>query len=166
MIDGEGWLGVAKEKNPAYTLGFSMRCRLQVVNTNRQLLERIRSIIGEGRLWQSRPATDRWSALYCYAADGPALRRVLPQIAPLLVSKRNQAELLLQLLQFTNHVAVKYRSRDEVRQMLRLHAEIRRLNSKGGKIPPRTGRPPRGWTRAYSRPDDNREQRGEHRSEN
>ena len=142
-----------------------MRRRLQVVNTNRQLLERVRSIMGEGRLWQS-PAPDRWSATYCYAADGPALRRVLPQIAPLLVAKRNQAEVLLQLLRLTNHVAIKYRGQDEVNQMLKLHAEIRSLNSKGGKINPRPGRLPRGWIKAFSCPDENRNQRGDRPSEN
>lgn len=90
FIEGEGWIGIRKDPLRSWAMG-----TLQVVNTNKALLEKLQALWGGPLYRADRQFSKRktWSWVVC----NKAAERVLRDILPYLVGKRRQAEILLAL---------------------------------------------------------------------
>lgn len=114
MIDGEGYLYVFLHSNPSYRKetkkGYAREFRCFVSSGSKKLLERIQTDIGNiGTITRHRykPETLK-DEKYRHTHRVPnytlrfyqgALRRILPKVIPYLILKKEQAEIMLKMLE-------------------------------------------------------------------
>lgn len=108
LMDGEGSFMIRKSfyrvrnkkygdcKNPMYTP------RVGVKNTNREVIELMKSIFGghmskEKRVYQSKNGHKRRKILYIYNAEHRIALNICEKLLPYLIIKKEQAKLLLEL---------------------------------------------------------------------
>lgn len=131
ILDGEGSFSCYerhhKGKNNHWTAGIQKN--VMIHNTNKAIVEECRDIITEitgepARFKKENRLTKTGKEVwYVWISGGKQLRNLLPVIIPHLVGKRQQAELMLTILN-----RVKYsRTTQEERDMVR---KIRSLNDK------------------------------------
>lgn len=98
-IDGEGCIGVAKVK--ARMAGSDHRyCPyLIITNTNFEILERIKFMYPLGRKILKNKKIEGRRQVYNLRIDGNELRRILSNLIPFLIEKKNQAILLLDFME-------------------------------------------------------------------
>jgi hypothetical protein len=82
IIDGEGYIGIGNAP------------RLRVANTNPRLMEWLRCRFG-GSIWTSRKRDGRSKALFTWELSARKAERVLREVAPFLILKREQAAIIL-----------------------------------------------------------------------
>jgi len=107
LIDGEGSISLAKTKTKQNTKwrtnrGFQWQPRMEIGNTNKQLLEKAQKIIREGVITKSGK-TKKGVIFWKYTASSNVLRRILPQLQ-LIVKERQKLYLLkaLKILKMGN----------------------------------------------------------------
>ena len=131
IIDGEGSIFVSKVIVPANRRGFSYRAQLSVTNTNKELILRIKEIIGSGSTSHIPESRNDGKDRYVYSAFSGTIRAIIPKILPYLVAKKRHAEKVLELLTLYSQ-GTKDADFDHVE---RLYAEIKVLNAKGKLVP-------------------------------
>jgi hypothetical protein len=132
IVDGEGCITVSRRYDPTCKLGFYLRPFITVANTDKEMLSFCRDTTGAGRLiyYVSRQANHRnawrWNVWTQQAGD------VLRVIVPYLITKRRQAELLLELIDLQ---AKKYGRTvvpaSEKARRVEIESEIKALNRRG-----------------------------------
>lgn len=101
-IDGEGTLGLYKEKTCRSTRGFTWKVRCQISNNNKEWLEKIRMLTEAGYI---NNGIDHKNPLhrpsYCLFFRVAEIRQLLPQIH--LVVKGERQKIALETLPMLNH---------------------------------------------------------------
>jgi hypothetical protein len=128
-FDGEGTFGLYKNKQKHhYILGYTYMSWMRLVNTHKGWLEFISTIIG-GKINDCTRKNSRWKDKYVLVVNSTDQRRVLPEIIPYLIIKREQAELLLEALGILAKRAAW--SGDYPKRMHDIYARIKELNRVG-----------------------------------
>jgi hypothetical protein len=97
LIDGEGCLSLTKARRPSYRLGFQWTPLLTIANTNQEIIQRARKIIGFGNIFlQQRYDNLRRKPVYHLQLSSGQLRALLPELK--LTGKERQRKLLLKFL--------------------------------------------------------------------
>jgi hypothetical protein len=124
FLDGEGYIGINKSRSCV----FGLRPRICITNTRKDALEIIRGWLGFGVIYEnrSRERDPRHNPEWTLEINGyGSLKSLLKAIAPYLIIKRRQAELLLRFLDLdplnSEHVAV----------ALEIYVEMKKLNKRG-----------------------------------
>ncbi len=129
IIDGEGSLMFHKVKEKRTKQGFSWTARLQVANTDMKIINKARELCGNSGHVKTNPVCDfRPTTVYAFSTSSNVMRYILPKIINMLVSKRRQAELLLEalkLLQEGPNVTLHNTRLEEIYQ------EMKKLNHRG-----------------------------------
>lgn len=103
IVDGEGTIGLYRTKRSASTGGHRIMPMLAASNTNFLLLEWLRNACGNGILSLQCKNQPHQKNGYCIRFTSNQIRHILPQILPYLVIKAEQARLMLQFLEVTQH---------------------------------------------------------------
>jgi hypothetical protein len=133
VIDGEGSLGVVKEKKRKKgKMYISYACKLQITATSYSMVSKMREFCG-GYIFGKIPATRNRKKAFLYILSGPGLRALLPRVRHLLVVKDRQADIVLRVLQLTGRHLAKGLRKNENRllELEKLYQEIRELNKRG-----------------------------------
>lgn len=86
LFDGEGSLVAAHGKG-------SKSLRLQIVMCNEEIVRRVQTVVGTGNIQYHRPKNTKHSESWHFAVYGMNAVRVLTQILPWLIVKREDAEM-------------------------------------------------------------------------
>jgi hypothetical protein len=92
LVDGEGCLWVQNKKDRWFT----PRCDIGMTEKARPILEKLHKQYG-GSLGSHRKATEKWEAALRWAIGGNDCKRMLTEILPFLMLKKEQARLLMSL---------------------------------------------------------------------
>lgn len=95
FIDGEGYIGICKNRQSKVKRGFSYICVLSIGNTDLEVLKYIKEIFGCGYIIQEKKYTNR-STIYRYRIYSNSLRNILPKLK--LKIKQNDQKLVLEAL--------------------------------------------------------------------
>jgi hypothetical protein len=128
VIDGEGYLTLAKAKNPRSQHGLGFRPMLTVSGTNLGFLQEIKEACGMGSIIRRRTWPSRYKSAWVFMLYATGLRRILPRVEPFLIIKRRHAELLKEALFFT-------RRGFGGKRLEEIYWELRRLNQRGACMP-------------------------------
>ena len=121
IIDGEGSIFIYKRKTRQYCL------MLAVTNTNRELLEEIKFLIG-GQI-QTVKRRGNHKTCYILQVHSNGLRRLLPNIRLLVKEEQRLLALyMLELLEAGMHRGVKHRSQEEELEYGYVYQEMKKLN--------------------------------------
>ena len=87
-LDGEGTIGLYKEKTEKVRRGFCWRVRCQISNTNKLWLEKIKRIIGAGHIGKDYRHRENHHQCYTLYLSANVTRQLLPQIKLVIKEKR------------------------------------------------------------------------------
>lgn len=128
ILDGEGWIGVARRKRTWATepdREYYLRPACSIGQAKRELLDYIVGLVGAGSFRKRKG--DR--IFYELKFDTSTLRWLLPEVMPYLVLKRRQAELVLSFIEDCKYQGRKLTTEDLARrEAIRVELEI--LNTK------------------------------------
>jgi len=98
-IDFEGSLTIVKVKNNAYSHGYEIVPQGYITNTNKELLENVKSILGDGSiiLHQKYRNDKNWKPAYKYRFTRKTMRWLLPKLK--LIEKERQRLLVIRALE-------------------------------------------------------------------
>ena len=97
IVDGEGTISVTSDK----ASGCLFATYLSIANTSCKLLETIKKWVGAGCIQPKKGAKVYYKTCYVYTLRGDTLRKLLPELVPFLVVKKEQAKLLIKLMSLT-----------------------------------------------------------------
>jgi len=128
IIDGEGHLGLYRNRQKRYGNGFAWSVRIGIANTNLDALRFIKSMLGVGFInRKSMPArSSKYKQGYAYIIDSASsVLRILPQLS--LRIKASQSALLLEAAS----IIVAGRNNIGTRRLDEIHDAMRKLNQRG-----------------------------------
>ncbi len=132
IIDGEGSLGLMKEKRPRCKANCTYKPRLTIGNTDIKLLIKVRKMIGGALIKHNHRFREDKNQKPFWNLDISAnnLRFALPQLK--LISKEKQRILLLEALHILKrHVARNNpRNAEEIDRLEKIYQKIRKLNGR------------------------------------
>ena len=145
VVDGEGYIGVAKTKGTGSMRSTRYAGVLIVGNTSRPSIEELVSVHGIGSV-SYRRGGERTKGFYLWAIQSRSARDVLVRIRPYLVVKRAQADLVIEFVDgfesFKGGRPGKFGGQTvsdlELARRSRIYEELRRLN----RVGPRTDEVP------------------------
>lgn len=137
LIDGEGCLGIWRERRQGNKSGFRYRAVVQIANTNRALLDAVAAVLpGTIQLKDARRTSAlRHKPLYQFCVFSRCVGPVLKAVAPYLVIKKTQAEALMRFRDITDNAPVRASQDHELLEPL--YQQCRALNRRG--LAPITG---------------------------
>jgi hypothetical protein len=138
IVDGEGYIGIAKTKKTGSMRSTRYAGVLIVGNTSRRLIEELVGAFGVGSV-SYRRGGERTKGCFLWAIQSRNARDVLARVRPYLVIKRAQAELVIEFVDgfesFKGGRPGKFGgqtvSERELARRSRIYDEIRRLNRVG-----------------------------------
>ena len=139
IIDGEGSLYCRKVKSPANKIRpFFYRTELLVGNTNLALLEKIKEVVGDGRIYKINRTHEKptWSPIWHYKLHTQKLSQFLLQIKDFLIAKRTQAEILVRVSEINEEHRSgrrKFITSASEAELEELYDKLRMLNKRGPK---------------------------------
>lgn len=100
FIDGEGTIGIIRETRKEALAGFRYTAYFSVCSTDMNVLEAIRSMMGNGRIISThhKKAKPHHKDVFKLTLSPNQIRDVVPKILPYLIIKREQALLVLEFL--------------------------------------------------------------------
>ena len=132
-ISWEGCIGLYKikrSKTPEYN------CRISVDNTNKDLIEKFRKLVGYGNVYNHRGQTGKNKACYKWELYSLfLLKKFLEEVLPYLPSKKEQARLVLEFCNLrlsASRVGINLRegtTRTEREE--EIYQRMRKLNQRG-----------------------------------
>jgi LAGLIDADG endonuclease len=129
IIDGEGSIHISRVTEPKNKSGFAFHPVLSITNTNESILSNIKRITDCGSICRVRSLRASWKDKYLYTANSNCVRKILPEVLPYLVAKREQARLLLKFVSLVKPAQkAKLQPRTEKQS---LYSRMRILNRKG-----------------------------------
>jgi hypothetical protein len=134
IIDGEGNLGLFKETRKNFKAGVTYKPRLNISNTDINIINKCRDIIGYGSIIpHNHKKRISIGQKPCWILDvsSNGLRDLFPKIR--LIAKEKQKQLLLKaMVILSNHKGKKNPRTDaEIKRLEIIYLEIRRLNKRG-----------------------------------
>jgi hypothetical protein len=129
IIDGEGWLGLAKETERRNHSGVNLKPCLVIGSTTHILLERLIQITSMGRISRKYDYSERKKPMWLLWWSANSMRILLPRLLPHLIIKRKQAELMICFLGIT--AKGKHPTEEERKKMTAIYDELKSLNKKG-----------------------------------
>ena len=129
-IDFEGSLQFGKNKRKDGTAQFAWRPSFQLANTNKDLVDKTKRICGGGSIYFKITKDNRKNYyLFCLSHNG--LRYILPFVWYRLISKRKQAELLIEALGLlTERRKMGNLNRDD-KKLEEIYCKMKELNRRG-----------------------------------
>jgi hypothetical protein len=128
MIDGEGNFSVVKHQYLWRRTYYS--AQLKISNTNLEVLQYIKSIVGAGRIHGFTGRMENQKDVFCWYICSNELRKLLPQIVELLIIKRQQALLMIEFLK-TLWRGGRYRSEEIHGFHEAVYQQMKKLNFRG-----------------------------------
>lgn len=129
FIDGEGCIGVYKQRSENRVHPLAYGVRICAVNTNSEVIEYIKTLVGCGCafMYKKPPKNPKWRPVHRWQSQGETARDVIRQILPYLKVKRAIAELVL-----TMPICSKAgRSESDVSEQTRIFDEAKKMNRRG-----------------------------------
>lgn len=140
LIDGEGSIMLTNHPTPRPNISRT-RPIVSISNCDLRLMEALQERTGCGRIYKHRrqPKENQKRDAYTWRLTALEQREVLPHVLPWLVSKREQAELLLRALEVKDQLtcskgkpAANFRERDVLRaERDSIQQRISALNRRG-----------------------------------
>lgn len=132
LIDGEGTIGVWREKRRKNVSGYRYKAVVRVFNTNFDLIARVRELtnchIGV-KDYRRSPGRTKHKTLYHAIIRQSQIPALLAAVSPYLIAKRRQADMVLQ---FCKVVADAPMRTSESHEMFEhFYLEMRALNARG-----------------------------------
>lgn len=131
VIDSEGSIYINKIKEKRNKRGYQLVPVLTVSNTNTRLLKRVKEITKKGSIILTRTGRKNWKDNYHYFASANVIRKILKEIEPYLIVKREQSILMQKFLSLQNHK--RYMDNYPIR-IIKIHQRMKKLNRKGKRI--------------------------------
>jgi hypothetical protein len=132
IIDGEGSLQLIPQKARHNNTGIEFLIRVTIANTNKGLIDWLHERIGG---YVSVHKQDfRRRALYELHLNPRLTRQLLPQVAPLLVAKKEEVAILLKAASL---IHANLKSTESHNRLVLLHYELKELHCRrkqGGKL--------------------------------
>jgi hypothetical protein len=134
FLDGEGTVTIGRETRSANRVGYRYHPCLMLANTNREGLEHVQRLCGNGRIDCAIAAKGRnQKPLYRLWFSANQIRQLLPQVRPFVFIKRPQIALLMRFLDLLPHS--KDAGAEHWAAIEQLRGEIRALNYRGATKP-------------------------------
>jgi len=140
IIDCDGGFYIERSKAP-WKRGKTYRPILQIANTNKAFLEKIKEILGFGMIRELKNAKSRnnkWKKEYELRIFANGIRRIVPNILPFLLIKREQALLIVEAVKITEIIRRTPPSKRDIQELEpyyerleQLYVKMRELNKKG-----------------------------------
>ena len=146
IIDGEAWLGCRKNgirtridrdgnKKVIYTISPSM----VIANTKYKLLIYLKNLLdqyGKGNISECKGKYAKLpnnNKCWAYYVGSGVLSKLLPEIKDLLIIKKQQADLIIELVRINQRMQYNGRSRplNVERRQLEIRAALKKLNKRG-----------------------------------
>lgn len=129
LIDGEGCVGVWRERKIGNRSGFHYIAAVRIANTNRLLLDTIAKVLPGKIYLKDKRVKFGHKPLYEFYCDRRSLRAMLARVSPFLVLKKRQAEIAMQVRQVIEGAPMRtFRDHETLAE---LWAENRTLNKRG-----------------------------------
>lgn len=129
LIDGEGCLGIWRERRKGNTSGYRYRASVQIANTNRALLDMIASVLPGTIQMKDARVKKGHKPLYQFYLYARCVGPVLERVAPFLVIKKEQARVLMRFRETTENAPVRASQDHEILDAL--YQQNRALNKRG-----------------------------------
>jgi hypothetical protein len=101
IIDGEGSILVSRVSRPANRSGYRFYPVVQIINTSKQMLEWVSTVTGIGKIYNKKHAGEGAKRkAYTWKTKHQQVRRVLEQILPYLIIKKDSAENCIEFCKF------------------------------------------------------------------
>lgn len=126
-LDFEGTIGLYKEKTNTKR-GYTFTPEFIVANTKREIIEKVKSLCGSGYITERRYKQRKWNNIYIFTMHSNAIRRIIPQIKPYLIIKRQQVEVVLEALDLIISPSI---PEENLYRLSELAVEISLLNKRG-----------------------------------
>lgn len=160
IFDGEGSVYLVARKAPNRRSHLFV-AEMTVAGSSMALMNWLANTTGNGRIYVSQKPEENHKQVYSWQLAPRQIRHILPQIAPYLQVKAQQAALMLEYFEIQARGARKGdnlpRTRDEdIPRILALYAELRELNRRGLKPVEELGyelRPAKAQKRTCDEPD-------------
>ncbi len=94
LIDGEGYIGIKKQRPTADRVAPSYHARIQVRMVDEQAITLLAQKLG-GKYYSERAAAGKRRGLYCWQASDALAEQILRALLPYLRVKRRSAEAVL-----------------------------------------------------------------------
>jgi hypothetical protein len=130
FVDGEGTISICRSQRKLNRAGHRYLPLFVVSNSDREGLERVRAMCGNGRIvgnYHKLKPTHR--TVYTLRFSPNQIRHLLPQLRPYLVVKAKQADIVMAFLDSVRPCARPTLAQVESFEMLR--AEVKGLNQRG-----------------------------------
>lgn len=130
-VDGEGTIGIWRQKNPKSVSGYTYKAIVQIVNTHFEFVAHARSLVDGYVTIDQHPKNVNPKHRVCYRAlvSQRAVLGLLEQISPYLIIKQRQAEFVKQFCRVVNSTLVSEGQDHEAYEQLYL--ECKALNKRG-----------------------------------
>lgn len=133
LIDGEGWIGIVREKRPRNKCGWNYKPAVAIVNSNLGLLEQaVKHADGYVCMKHNRHTNPKHKPVHEVRFNQRAIPAFLTQIKPYLVAKRQQAEVVLELCKVKAETPMRSAQNADIFESLR--GECRALNRRGPAV--------------------------------
>lgn len=135
FMDGEGSFSIVRQKRSESLSGFRYSAYCEVGNTNLDVIEWVCNKF-DARIRSQRHREPRYKVLYVAYFRPNLLRKILPNLIPLLKIKPRQATLVLELLEYNEERSSYSFNKDQIKHELWL--KLRKLNERGlknGELP-------------------------------
>lgn len=108
---------------------------ISAASTDIRLVNRIMSLVG-GKYSATKPKSDKWKVAYVWSLYGPAVDKVVEQVMPYLVSKREAATLVWKIREITTRgsqpgVFGRRRSEEDTAARRALYLKCKAVNQRG-----------------------------------
>ncbi len=128
-VDGEGTIGIWRERRPKNRSGYRYRPVVQVCNTNWDFAATVKKLV-DGYAYADTPKRDSGhKKLYRVNVSRRAVPNTIEQIMPYLIIKPRQAKIVLQFCRAVENAPVRASEDHEIFEQLYL--ECKELNRRG-----------------------------------
>lgn len=130
LIDGEGCIGIWRERRPKNKSGWSYRPVIQIVNSNRALIEATLACVDGFAHWKNiKRDNPKHKPTYGVTVNRRAVAQVLEQVKPYLVAKKKQAAVVIEFCRV--FAASPMRAGENHDMFETLYQECKALNKRG-----------------------------------
>jgi hypothetical protein len=130
LIDGEGTIGIWRQRVSSNRSGWHYHAAIQVTNSNKDLIDAAQECLnGAVHLKNGKRRNPRHKLTYAVTVKTRAVAAVLKQVRPYLVAKRKQADVVLEFCRVRDESPVRTSVNADIYQDLR--DQCRLLNRRG-----------------------------------
>lgn len=131
LIDGEGTIGIWRERRAKNASGFRYKATVRVFNTNFDLVARVRELTGCYVGVKDRRGTkrDKHKTLYMAVIRQSQVPKLLAAVGPYLIAKKRQADMVTKFCAVV--VEAPMRTSESHEMFEHFYLEMRALNARG-----------------------------------